>query len=67
MPSRQPRSCDRGALVSSSFPSPLSLGGYLAPSIMFAKRKGIPVERGDLCKGKGYSAAHAHIRRRIGA
>src|SRR4029077_21247797 len=63
----QPRSCDRGALVSSSFPSRLSLGGYLAPPVMFAKRKGIPVERGDLSKGKGYSAAYAHIRRRIEA
>ena len=53
----RPRSGDRGTLVSSSFPSRLSLGGYLAPSVMVAKPKGIPVERRDFSRGKGYSAA----------
>jgi len=42
-----------------------SLGGYLASPVMFAKPKGIPVEMRDFSWGKGYSAAHAHIRRRI--
>lgn len=46
----QPWSGDRGALVSSSFPPLLSLGGYLAPPVMFAKRKGIPVERSDFSR-----------------
>ncbi|MGH9548763.1 MAG: hypothetical protein ACRD3W_05275, partial [Terriglobales bacterium] len=40
----QPRSRDRGALVTSSVPSRLSLGGNLAPPIMFSKLKGIPLE-----------------------
>src|SRR5882672_4263358 len=42
----QPRSCDRGALVSSSLPSRLSLGGYLAPPVTFAKAEGILVWKG---------------------
>jgi hypothetical protein len=50
-------------LVSWSVPAflhRLSLGGYLAPPVMFAKRKGIPVDRRDFSLGKGYSAPHAH-------
>ena len=39
----QPRSYDRGALVSSSLPSRLSLGGYLAPPVTFGKAEGILV------------------------
>ena len=35
----------------------LSLGGYLAPPVMVAKPKGIPVERRDFSLGKGYSSA----------
>ena len=35
--------CDRGALVSSRFAPQLSLGGYLASSVAFAKPKGIPL------------------------
>ena len=46
----RPGSGDRGTLVSSSFPSRLSLGGYLAPPVMFAKPKGIPVERRDFSR-----------------
>jgi len=53
----QPRSCDRGALVSSSFPSRLSPGGYLAPPVTSAKAKGIPVEGRDFSLGNEYSAA----------
>jgi hypothetical protein len=53
----RPRSDDRGALVSSSFPSRLSLSGYLAHPIMFAKPKGIPVEARDFLGGKGYPSA----------
>jgi hypothetical protein len=52
----RPRSGDRGTLVSSSFPSRLSLSGYLAPPVMCAKPKGIPAERRDFSLGKGYSA-----------
>ena len=36
--------CDRGPLVSSRFPSRLSLGEYLAPPVMFANLKGISLE-----------------------
>jgi hypothetical protein len=35
----------------------VSQGGYLAPPVMFAKPKGIPVKRRDFSRGKGYSAA----------
>ena len=41
------------ALVSSSFLSRLSLGEYRAPPVMFAKRKGIPVEGRDFSKERG--------------
>ncbi len=34
-----------------------SQGRYLTPPVMFAKRKGIPVERRDFSWGKGYSLA----------
>jgi|CXWL01.1.fsa_nt_gi hypothetical protein len=34
----------------------LSLGGYLAPPVMYAKPKGIPAESRDFLLGKGYSA-----------
>jgi hypothetical protein len=48
---------DRVALVSSSFPSLLSLGGCLAPPVMFANPKGIPVDERDFLEGKGYPSA----------
>ncbi len=54
--------CDRGALVSSSFPSWLSLGGYIAPPVMLAKRKGVPEEVRDLFLGKAYSSAAVGLR-----
>jgi hypothetical protein len=40
----RPGSGDPGVLVSSSFPSRLSLGEYLVPPVMVAKPEGIPVE-----------------------
>ena len=43
-----------------AFLNRLSLGGYLAPSVMVVKPKGIPAERRDFSLGKGYSAPHAH-------
>ena len=51
------RRMSRSALVHLKGEKEFSLGGYLAPPVMFAKRKGIPVERSDLSLGKGYPAA----------
>jgi hypothetical protein len=46
----------RSALAHLKGEKEFSLGGYLAPPVMFAKCKGIPVERSDFSRGKGYSA-----------
>jgi hypothetical protein len=47
----------RSALAHLKGEKDFSLGGYLAPPVMFAKRKSIPVEERDFSLGKGYSAA----------
>jgi hypothetical protein len=47
----------RSALAHLKGEKEFSLGGYLAPPVMFAKPKGIPVERRDFSGGKRYSAA----------
>jgi len=52
------RRMSRSALVHLKGEKEFSQGGYLAPPVMFAKRKGIPVERRDFSLGKGYSSAN---------
>ena len=51
------RRMSRSALVHLKGEKEFSLGGYLAPPVMFTKRKGIPVEGRDFSRGKRYSAA----------
>jgi hypothetical protein len=50
------RRMSRSALAHLKGEKEFGLGGYLALPVMFAKRKGIPVERRDFLKGKGYSS-----------
>jgi hypothetical protein len=51
------RRMSRSALAHLKGEKEFSLGGYLAPPVMFAKPKCIPVEGRDFSLGKGYSAA----------
>jgi hypothetical protein len=50
----------RSALTHLKGEKEFSLGGYLAPPVMFAKPKGIPVEGRDFSLGKGYSPPQIH-------
>jgi hypothetical protein len=55
------RRMSRSALVHLKGEKESSQGGYLAPPVMFAKPKGIPVEERDLSRGKAYSAAQVRL------
>jgi hypothetical protein len=59
------RRMSRSALAHLKGKKELSQGGYLAPPVLCAKLKAIPVEERDFSLGKGYSSAAALIQEKI--